>query len=221
MICQLRLPYKDITNYVIRKSKRAMITLEPDTTRYIPIRFPILDKYNRYIFKSDMDIVNVYFKECVLPDKLSGDSRLFSLRNVSKESITVTVLKGIRLGHIKYLESPHYSAILPMSIHKISSDALQEPISTVSTSRISVVFPDQTISFASSILYIFSFLSHSLSSKFSFICYSYLRFCHFLTFDFPQSSFFLPASSKKSFDCSLHLFFSPIVFFFRPNSSMQ
>lgn len=101
MICQLRLPYKDITNYVIRTSKRAMMTLEPDTTRYIPIRFPILDKYNRYIFKSDMDIVNVYFKECVLPDKSSGDSRLFSLRNVSKESITVTVLKGIRLGHIK------------------------------------------------------------------------------------------------------------------------
>jgi hypothetical protein len=41
-----------------------------------------------------------------LPDKLRGTSRLFPLKDTSKEWVTITIPKGVKLGHIKSPESP-------------------------------------------------------------------------------------------------------------------
>jgi hypothetical protein len=136
MVCQLRLPRRGITNYAVRMSKRATITLGQGQMKYIPIRFPDLDKYSNYTFKPDLDIAALYFKGCTPPNKLMGEQKLFSLKSVTKGNITITIPKGVRLGHIQSPEPPHYSAILPVSIHKISPCNVEKPQSLARSSTV-------------------------------------------------------------------------------------
>src|SRR5271154_3762727 len=82
MICQIRLPPRGITNYAVRKSKRAIITLRQRQVKYIPICFPDLDKYTNYTFKPDQDIAALYFKGCTLINKLMGETKFFSFKSV-------------------------------------------------------------------------------------------------------------------------------------------
>jgi hypothetical protein len=104
--------------------------------KYIPIRFPDLDKYAHYTFKPDLDIAALYFKGCTLPNQLMGETKLFSLKSVTKGQITITIPKGVRLGHIQSPEPPHYSAILPVSIHKISPCNVEKPQSLARSSTV-------------------------------------------------------------------------------------
>jgi len=136
MVCQLRLPRRGITNYAVRTSKRATITLGQGQIKYIPIRFPDLDKYANYTFKPDLDIAALYFKGCTLPNKLMGETKFFSLESVTKGQITITIPKGVRLGHIQSPEPPHYSAILPVAIHKISPCNVENPQGLKSITKI-------------------------------------------------------------------------------------
>ena len=136
MVCQLRLPRRGITNYAVRTSKRATITLGQGQMKCIPIRFPDLDKHSHYTFKPDLDIAASYFKGCTLRNKLMGETKLFSLKSVTKEDITITVPKGLRLGHIQSPEPPHYSTILPVTIHKISPCNVEKPQRLVRSSTV-------------------------------------------------------------------------------------
>ena len=137
MVCQLRLPRRGITNYAVRTSKRATVTLGQGQMKCIPIRFPDLDKHTHYTFKADLDIAASYFKGCTLRNKLMGETKLFSLKSVTKEDITITVPKGLRLGHIQSPEPPHYSTILPVTIHKISPCNVEKPQRLVRSSTVS------------------------------------------------------------------------------------
>jgi hypothetical protein len=136
MVCQLRLPRRGITNYAVRTSKRATITLGHGQIKSIPIRFPDLGKYANYTFKLDLDIAALYFKGCTLPNKLMGEAKLFSLKRATKGNITITVPKGLKLGHILSPDPPHYSAILPVSIHKISPCMVEKPQRLVRSSTV-------------------------------------------------------------------------------------
>jgi hypothetical protein len=136
MVCQLRLPRRGITNYAVRTSKRAPITVGQGQMKCIPIRFPDLDKHTHYTFKPDLDIAASYFKGCTLQNKLMGETKLFSLKSVTKEDITITVPKGLRLGHIQSPEPPHYSTILPVTIHKISPCNVEKPQRLVRSSTV-------------------------------------------------------------------------------------
>jgi hypothetical protein len=136
MVCQLRLPRRGITNYAVRTSKRATITLGHGQIKSIPICFPDLGKYANYTFKPDLDIAALYFKGCTLPNKLMGEAKLFSLKRATKGNITITVPKGLKLGHILSPDPPHYSAILPVSIHKISPCMVEKPQRLVRSSTV-------------------------------------------------------------------------------------
>jgi hypothetical protein len=137
MVCQLRLPRRGITNYAVRTSKRATITLQGHgQMKCIPIRFPDLDKYANYTFKPDLDIAALYFKGCTLPNQLMGETKLFLLKSVTKGQITITIPKGVRLGHIQSPEPPHYSPILPVAIHIISPCNVEKPQSLVISSTV-------------------------------------------------------------------------------------
>jgi hypothetical protein len=136
MVCQLRLPRRGITNYAVRTSKRATITLGHGQIKSIPIRFPDLGKYANYTFKPDLDIAALYFKGCTLPNKLMGEAKLFSLKRATKGYITITVPKGLKLGHILSPDPPHYSAILPVAIHKISPCMVEKPQRLVRSSTV-------------------------------------------------------------------------------------
>src|SRR5271155_22970 len=150
MVCQLRLPRRGITNYAVRTSKRATITLGQGQMKSIPIRFPDLNKHTNYTFKPGLDIAALYFKGCTPPNKLMGEQKLFSLKSVTKGNITITIPKGVRLGHIQSPEPPHYSAILPVSIHKISPCNVEKPQglkgSSTITSEVATAYANATSS---------------------------------------------------------------------------